>query len=329
MFCKIKSMHDVRVHEIKKIVHSHYLSFYCRKERVTLTSELMDGTHVLLIENLPSTAQIIDANGELKQGIPFRLKSTITLKLKRTPSQSAVKLEREETLSPFDKIPPLSASVVEYEKKNAASNAFDSILGAGKQIFNDFVADQAASQAQWFNEKGIIKQKDKLTNEFLTNKEISERYKDTETLAISSAERIGADAVKNLPAYEETLLAASIIASRGRNLKNLAKDFANEEKLVDHFVKHGKEFGAKSKEEYLDLARSVIDDGVKVEYPYKGENRTGFVKLMGTNRRGEAKFAFVGTNQEGYITTLHTKSGKDFWKTLNQNAKDKVIRPAK
>ncbi len=53
------------------------------------------------------------------------------------------------------------------------------------------------------------------------------------------------------------------------------------------------------------------------------------VKFMGTNKKGQAKFAFVGTNRKGEITTLHTKSGKDMWKTLNGNKNDKTIRPAK
>ncbi len=68
--------------------------------------------------------------------------------------------------------------------------------------------------------------------------------------------------------------------------------------------------------------------GTKVQYAYKGETRTGFVQLMGNNRKGQSKFAFVGTNSQGQITTLHAKSGKDFWKTLNGNAKDKTINPA-
>ena len=40
-----------------------------------------------------------------------------------------------------------------------------------------------------------------------------------------------------------------------------------------------------------------------------GEVRTGFVKLMGNTGKGQSKFAFVGTNSQGQITTLHTKSG--------------------
>jgi len=106
------------------------------------------------------------------------------------------------------------------------------------------------------------------------------------------------------------------------------KEFANDSKLEEHFEKHGGEFKAESKEEYLATAQDVIDNGTKVEYQYKGETRTGYVQFMGNNSKGKSKFAFVGTNSDGYITTLHAKSGKDVWKTLNGNALDKTVRPA-
>ncbi|CAM3908455.1 Putative deoxyribonuclease RhsC [Vibrio aerogenes CECT 7868] len=105
-------------------------------------------------------------------------------------------------------------------------------------------------------------------------------------------------------------------------------NFADESKLTNHYEKHGAEFGAESEDEYLSMARQVMNEGTPVQYEYKGELRTGFVQLMGNNRKGQAKFAFVGTNSQGQITTLHTKSGKDFWKTLNGSASDKPIRPA-
>jgi pyocin large subunit-like protein len=122
--------------------------------------------------------------------------------------------------------------------------------------------------------------------------------------------------------------AASGTTTVGNVVTKGVGNFADQSKLIDHFEKHGAEFGVKSADEYLTLARNVMQDGTKVQYVYKGETRTGFVQLMGNNRKGQAKFAFVGTNGQGQITTLHTKSGKDFWKTLNGNAKDKVIRPA-
>lgn len=48
---------------------------------------------------------------------------------------------------------------------------------------------------------------------------------------------------------------------------------------------------------------------------------------MVTNRKDRAKIAFVGKNGQGKITILHTKRGKDFWKTQNCNVKDKVTIP--
>ena len=82
--------------------------------------------------------------------------------------------------------------------------------------------------------------------------------------------------------------------------------FADAGKLTSHFTKHGAEFGAKNADEYLSIAQNVMNSGTKVSYNYnyKGEVRTGFVQLMGTNRRGQSKFAFVGTNNQGSITNI-------------------------
>ncbi|MGU3310161.1 RHS repeat domain-containing protein, partial [Pseudomonas sp. M5A4_2d] len=104
-------------------------------------------------------------------------------------------------------------------------------------------------------------------------------------------------------------------------------EFGSEEKLIAHYEKHGAEFNSKNSHEYLLTARHVMDNGTPVNYPYKGGQRTGYVLLLGLNRSGQAKFAFVGTNQDRQITTLHTKSGKDFWRTINGNAYDKTITP--
>jgi RHS repeat-associated protein len=106
------------------------------------------------------------------------------------------------------------------------------------------------------------------------------------------------------------------------------KNFGSESKLDDHFQKHGSEFKTESKEEYLSMARFLVNHGTRIEYKYKGETRSGYLKLMGNNRKGEAKFAFVGTNQNNEITTLHAKSGKELWRTINGDAKDKTVRPA-
>ena len=109
---------------------------------------------------------------------------------------------------------------------------------------------------------------------------------------------------------------------------SLPQDFGSEEKLTSHYEKHGAEFAAMSKEEYLLIARDVVNQDTRVNYQYKGEIRGGYLQLLGNNRRSEAKFAFVGTNANQEITTLHTKSGKDFWRAIYGDGKDKVVRPA-
>ncbi|WP_180096418.1 MULTISPECIES: hypothetical protein [unclassified Acinetobacter] len=108
--------------------------------------------------------------------------------------------------------------------------------------------------------------------------------------------------------------------------------FGDNKLLQSHFDKHGKEFkqyGVKNVDDYLNFGQKIIRDGKKVEYIYKGEKRTGYVDFLGNNSRGEAKFALVGTNSKGHITTIHTQTGKDFWRTINGNAQDKVIRVVK
>lgn len=107
--------------------------------------------------------------------------------------------------------------------------------------------------------------------------------------------------------------------SGNKSSSNTKATFASEEKLLSHFDKHGGEFKGtfNSAGEYLQGAQDVMQNGYKVEYAYKGETRTGYVQFMGNNSKGNAKFAFVGTNNEGYITTFHTESGKTFWKMLN------------
>jgi len=115
-------------------------------------------------------------------------------------------------------------------------------------------------------------------------------------------------------------------------------NFARQELLDSHFDKHvvnRDEFNGayKTADEYLQGALDVVDNGAPVKYSYKGEERTGFVRFAGTSKPkgskpyGDAKFEFVGTNNDGHITTYHIES-KDFWKMLNGDKHHKVIYPA-
>ena len=106
-----------------------------------------------------------------------------------------------------------------------------------------------------------------------------------------------------------------------------ASNFSDREKLVKHFEKHGTEFGSKNPDDYLQVGRDIMARGEKVEYFYKGEVRNGYASFMGNTSRGDAKFGFVGTNSEGFITTIHTQSGNSFWKMLNGSPVVKNIVP--
>ena len=103
--------------------------------------------------------------------------------------------------------------------------------------------------------------------------------------------------------------------------------FANESLLNDHFIKHGAEFNVKNAREYLKIGQDTVNKGIPVQYDYNGSKRTGYVQFLGTDSKGQSKFIFVGTNENGSITTIHTKSGKNFWRTLNNNPKNKTIYP--
>ncbi|MFC1168112.1 VENN motif pre-toxin domain-containing protein, partial [Pasteurella multocida] len=137
-------------------------------------------------------------------------------------------------------------------------------------------------------------------------------------------ETIGSSSAKK-SLYDPSRTTGNINIKERRSTPN---NFANQQKLDEHFEKHHKEFGKiySSSSEYLDGARYVIKNGYKVSYQYKGENRDGYVLYMGNTKKGESKFAFVGTNNRE-ITTYHIESGKDFWKMLNGDKNMKIIKP--
>ncbi|MEC1259578.1 hypothetical protein P9D34_03785 [Bacillus swezeyi] len=87
---------------------------------------------------------------------------------------------------------------------------------------------------------------------------------------------------------------------------------------MSHFKKHGGEFQDlyRNADEYLDGARDVVKNDIKVEYKYKDGIRIDYVRFMGNSRRGEAKFEFVGTNHN-----LPYSKRKKFWKTINNSYK--------
>ena len=106
--------------------------------------------------------------------------------------------------------------------------------------------------------------------------------------------------------------------------------FSSNKTFNDHFNRHGTEVGATTKEEYLSIGQDVVKNGTRVTYSYgnDGGYRYGYVQPFGNTKNGNTKFIFVGTNDDGYITTIHVKSGKDFWKTINNDPQNKTIYPS-
>ncbi|MBB1486537.1 hypothetical protein [Oceanospirillum sediminis] len=98
----------------------------------------------------------------------------------------------------------------------------DQIVGATKQVANDFIKDQRAQQAEWFSEQGIVKFSDTQTGNQLTSEEIVSAYKENspDTIPLSEgAEAIGAEKIQSIPGYSAIIPLVTTIASRGRNIK--------------------------------------------------------------------------------------------------------------
>lgn len=55
-----------------------------------------------------------------------------------------------------------------------------------------------------------------------------------------------------------------------------------------------------------------------------GQTRTGYVSFMRNSRNGESLFAFVGTNEDGFITTIHMKPRTDLFNLLGDDMQSKL-----
>jgi len=100
-------------------------------------------------------------------------------------------------------------------------------------------------------------------------------------------------------------------------------NFASESLLNGHFEKHGAEFRTTSPDDYLNVGRDIMNNGQPIDYFYgaAGENRTGYVSfLRNRSSNGEALFGFVGTNSDGFITTVHVKSRTDLFDLLGDQS---------
>ncbi len=128
---KSVSMFDLNPMDLTNVVHPMYQNLYLRRlKRI----KYLEVHHVLVIEQLSKNDGLFDDFGEVRKDVPFSLRCHINNTLKRgdfhrgkLPTMGggrtrSVEMEppRKE-LSEYEQIPPLSASVVEYEKKHGVT----------------------------------------------------------------------------------------------------------------------------------------------------------------------------------------------------------------
>jgi hypothetical protein len=118
--------------------------------------------------------------------------------------------------------------------------------------------------------------------------------------------------------------------SVGALAKGMPTGFGSEALLREHFVKHGGEFtsaGISTAEGYLQIGKDIVANGAEVRYFYDRANewRTGYVSFMRNSQKtGESLFGFVGTNSDGFITTIHTKPRTELFNLLGDSSQSKL-----
>lgn len=127
MYYQTRMIIDVGINEMDSIVHPDLLPLYCRKFNIRPHFELLSSMYVLLVKGLPRSDGILDERGAIKHSVPFSLRASLKMKLSPLSVRSAGYRfkEAEPERSVFERIPPLSTSVVEYERKKTEVPKFD------------------------------------------------------------------------------------------------------------------------------------------------------------------------------------------------------------
>lgn len=108
-------------------------------------------------------------------------------------------------------------------KETGITQAINAMMGGAKQVINDYIDEQRASQAEWLADKGIIQAKDEATGQILTPDELGERYRGNPTLPLADNELAGAEAVQSLVGYEAALLVLEAVTNRKKFVTDLAE----------------------------------------------------------------------------------------------------------
>ena len=115
--------------DITSIVHPLAQNAYMQKLHIR---QMLEFDEILLVEQLPPQYGVLDPTGEVRKDVYFTLRCHIGNLIKRHGLKFGKKMrsmggahtrtvDSGRPLSEFEKIPPLSASVVEYEKRHTVT----------------------------------------------------------------------------------------------------------------------------------------------------------------------------------------------------------------
>ncbi|HBN6297062.1 hypothetical protein [Vibrio parahaemolyticus] len=120
---------DVKRDEVHKVVHPHALPLYCRKFGIRYSFELSSWMYVLIVDDLPLSDSVVNELFDIRRDVPFSLRAILRVKIRPAEYQKSSGryqiIEPEPTKSVYDMLPPLSASVVEFERKKTEVPKFD------------------------------------------------------------------------------------------------------------------------------------------------------------------------------------------------------------
>ncbi len=127
MFYKIISSEQIKLQDVSNIVHPYLIKNYLRKYCIRRMPEM---DKVLVIDRLPKSDGVLDHFGNVKRDVPLTLRGYLKNIVGETDSgvarvgslggyRNRPVEQVEQAVSVFASLPPLSASVVEYEKTHS------------------------------------------------------------------------------------------------------------------------------------------------------------------------------------------------------------------
>ncbi len=138
MSYRILSSYQIKPRDVSCVVHPLMINQYLRKFHI---KRMLETDKILIVERLPKSDSVLDHFGKVRNDVPLSLRCHLrnltgetgqrlgSLGGARSSQDSYAEPKRE--LSEYEKLEPLSASVVEYEKRQMSTSISSSQLSVG------------------------------------------------------------------------------------------------------------------------------------------------------------------------------------------------------